>query len=431
MSTVQLWCPTIITFILASILRDKETAATWSVAARAVLSSHWPFMLRAESSSRSHVRTAVYLASISFPTITIITAATSVVTPIGLYEDVRPSRKIETPTFAYAGDPSAFGLATGPRLNHTFTRMCGNPAPMTCPGETDVSVVEGTRGSENATYPFGLKSQVSDSVIAVFSSGTRGARTTVSNFFDIEWRQLTWVRSLAVDPIYDNGTARSAGRFQQIDSSILQNEYKVVEGLIVDAKDGGLGFRNHTLPTGLPLGAEWTEDILFIEPQTECVNTNLTIEFTITTEIPKATNRTVGSSTGIRDLVLTDRGGFSKLNRTYPLWPFDRENSQTNPELRVRAYKAAWLSNVYTALVLNVTNSLGNTNYSKSWSYMTSSMDKTFPLSVSSSTNADEYNKLSITTTFGDYLNFNDLSKPEVYPNPEGLTKMNFSSISN
>ncbi|KAK4225061.1 hypothetical protein QBC38DRAFT_511321 [Podospora fimiseda] len=427
---VQIWCPTILTFILAACLRDKETAATWSVAARSMLSSHWPFMLRSESSSRYNVRTSVYLASISYPTITIITAAAGVVTPLGLYDAVMTSQKLETPKFAYAPDHTSFGLATGPRLNHTFTRICGTILPMTCPGETDVSVIEASGLiSGNGSYPFGLKSRVSDDVIDIFSSGTKGAHTTVSNSFDIEWRQLTWYR----DPrgtdgiVYDNGTVRSVGRFQQIDSSILRNEYKVVEGLVVDAKDGGLGFRNHTIPSDLPLGGEWSEDLLFIEPQSACVNTNLTLEFTITTEAPSSKNKTVGSMAGIKDLVLVDRGGFCELNHTYPQFDLNRDNAQTDPQLRTRAYKAAWLSNAYIALIYNITNSAANPNYTGSWAYMTSSMNKRFPLSTSE--DFDKLNRLSISRTMGAWLSQTDIGNPELFPNPEKISSTNFSSI--
>ncbi|MBE3047859.1 hypothetical protein IMZ48_36190 [Candidatus Bathyarchaeota archaeon] len=53
---------------------------------------------------------------------------------------------------------------------------------------------------------------------------------------------------------YDNGTDRAVGQYWQLDSFILQDEYKVLGGLVIDAKMGGIGFRNHTLPTGLSRG---------------------------------------------------------------------------------------------------------------------------------------------------------------------------------
>ena len=369
--TAQVWAPTVLTYILAAILREKETAATWSVSSRSLLSSYWPTFLRSDSSNLTGpgVRKGVLAATLASPIIAILVAIAGVVTPLGLYDALEPNGKPIAPEFAYAVDTGVHGLATGPRLNHTFTRLCGgfrfaSPAPFPCPGAADPVVMSSGGGWLNTTEPFGIQTRASDDVAKVFSSGTEGARTTISNFFDIEWRQLTWVRQIprqGNNYTYDNGTSYSVGRFQQIDSSILDSRYKVVEGLVVDAREGGLGFRNHTIPTGLPYGGRWKEDLLFIEPETECVDTNLTIDWTITTE-PRNFNATKGEGIGIRDLFLTDRGGFARAVLEYPT--FDRDISQKDPSLRTRAYKGAWLSNMLTAVALNITNSAGNRNYS-------------------------------------------------------------------
>jgi len=63
----------------------------------------------------------------------------------------------------------------------------------------------------------------------------------------------------------------------------LREDIIPVDGLIVDLKDGGLGFRNHTIPLGSGQGARWDEDILFVVPETTCVDTNLTLAFNIPT----------------------------------------------------------------------------------------------------------------------------------------------------
>jgi hypothetical protein len=56
---------------------------------------------------------------------------------------------------------------------------------------------------------------------------------------------------------------------------------------------------------------------------------------------------------------LTDRGGFSRLNTTYPEW--DLRAVQSNPQLWERAYQAAWSSNVFALSKLNISNViLGN-----------------------------------------------------------------------
>jgi hypothetical protein len=112
---------------------------------------------------------------------------------------------------------------------------------------------------------------------------------------------------------------------------ILNNATQAVEGLVVDTQKGGIGFRNHTAPINLPHGATWSEDLLFVEPGTSCVNLNFTLDFQVSVN---------DNASSIVDVVyLTDRGGFVNLNHTYPF--YDRSDSQRNPDLPGKAYKVA------------------------------------------------------------------------------------------
>ena len=95
-----------------------------------------------------------------------------------------------------------------------------------------------------------------------------------------------------------------------------------------------------TVPPGFKYGASWEEDILFIEPETVCVDTNTTIDYTV------ASNP--NSTVSVVDLVLTDRGGFVNINRSYPL--IDLSDPQKNAKLYERAWKAAWMTNAWTML---------------------------------------------------------------------------------
>jgi hypothetical protein len=92
-------------------------------------------------------------------------------------------------------------------------------------------------------------------------------------------------------------------------SLILNNDTEAVEGLVVDTKQGGIGFRNHTIPMDFKHGATWTEDLLFVEPETVCININLTIDYTI--------KRNDTGTYNIGDVLLTDRGGFANLVRQF------------------------------------------------------------------------------------------------------------------
>jgi hypothetical protein len=63
----------------------------------------------------------------------------------------------------------------------------------------------------------------------------------------------------------------------RISDSDNNNDIVLVEGLVVDTRDGGgVGFRNHSVPVEASNGATWTEDLLWVRPVTSCVNTNLT-----------------------------------------------------------------------------------------------------------------------------------------------------------
>lgn len=104
----------------------------------------------------------------------------------------------------------------------------------------------------------------------------------------------------------------------------------------------------------------------------------------------------------ITGLVLTDRGGFINLNHAVP--SFDRSNSQRNPDLYGRAYKAAWLSNSYSALYYNITAPFNGSGGLGPLSSVNSFIGKTYSISNSASAPGSGYNSLTIDPEFGDYL---------------------------
>ena len=216
-----------------------------------------------------------------------------------------------------------------------------------------------------------------------------------------------------------------------MDSLILNNNTQPVEGLIVDTIKGGIGFRNHSVPPGFQFGVTWREDLLFVEPESVCVDTNLTIDFSIAIA-PNYTSL-------VTDLQLTDRGGFANINHTYP--EPNMTNAQQDQDLRGRAYKAAWLNNVYTALYFNVTSDRNESQGTHSFEYLNSEIGKIFPLPKPDG-GSTGYDALTITQTFGDYLkldsfggdssvaNLSSPAAPAPPPNPFAITSGNFSDIS-
>lgn len=58
---------------------------------------------------------------------------------------------------------------------------------------------------------------------------------------------------------------------------------------------------------------EWTEGLLWIEPETVCVPTNLTLDYALPDRVNVAAI----------DTFLTDRGAFLNLTRDYPFVDFN------------------------------------------------------------------------------------------------------------
>jgi hypothetical protein len=354
-------------------------------------------------------------------------ALAGVITPLGLFEALVPAENTETP-FQYLKDLSPFGYGTPPRTNLTFNRQCGYFGLVPCPFTDTVAIVtQDDTGAVNFTYPSGYNINIPDIISEIYSSGTDD-KTTISNYFDIQWRRYV----TKSDKQFNNGSLYLASAFRNMDSLILNNAMQPVEGLIVDTVNGGIGLRNHTIPPGFHYGVTWEEDLLFIEPETVCVDTNLTLDY--------STPLSPNISTQIIDLVLTDRGGFINLNQIYP--EPDLSDPQKNADLFGRAYKAAWLNNVWTALYFNVTDSNNSTKGTHAFSYLNSELGKTYPLPPPIDGVIGGFDSLVLTVNYGDYLQLtyggstpgiaNTSSPADSAPpsNPFNVNIGNFSDIS-
>ncbi|GJN76056.1 hypothetical protein PLICBS_010167 [Purpureocillium lilacinum] len=170
--------------------------------------------------------------------------------------------------------------------------------------------------------------------------------TTVASIFDIQYR--SWLPYAS--EYFDGHKPYPRGQFLHLDYLVNRNSIVLVEGLIVDMKSGGVGFRNHSAPHGLSLGAEWEEDILWIEPEFSCVNTNLSYKLVLAdTRNPR------NHSVPIRSIELVDDGGFAnlRLGNPYNDWP---KIAYASPDVRLRADRSAWLTSFLAAFTYNMTN---------------------------------------------------------------------------
>ncbi|KAL9609218.1 MAG: hypothetical protein Q9167_005995 [Letrouitia subvulpina] len=187
-----------------------------------------------------------------------------------------------------------------------------------------------------------FNSSIPQNLSEIFSSATSG--TTLSGAFDIQSR--AWAVGLDYDqlkslPKVDRGLPYAQSAYRSLDSLILHNKIEALEGIIVDSVAAGIGYRNHSMPQGLPLGGKWTEDVTWIEPVTECTNTNLTIEILVGDD-----------RTNITKMDLIDNGGFINLPGELPYQ--DELQPSQDPNLLVRAIQGAYLGNSLLMFYFNV-----------------------------------------------------------------------------
>lgn len=293
-----------------SIADRRLNAATWSVTARTFQSSDWPTILRSDSANTKFVAWRVYIASTVLTAAALLLFIAHFLTPLPLVSEIALDATPSLVSFQYAPDRTFFGQGTSPRPEDTMFRTCVRKNLTICPS-TDILTLLDT-GPEN----------------------------TISGPGDIQFRNFEYGNWSNFD-----GQWKAIGYFRPMQSILLENSYKLVEGLVVDPVNGGVGLRNHTVPRGLDLGATWEEDLLWIQPETICAPSNFSFHFTI----------------GFNKSVLEDDGAFAERHWEFPepRWDVFNESSEWNistspPNLEQRANLAAWWNNYFTAQALNI-----------------------------------------------------------------------------
>lgn len=318
----------------------------------------WASILGTDSASFHGVRKRVSCLG-AFSTVgLILLAVAGIVTPLGLDDEVSADAgSIQMVEFEYARDPGPMGQGTPARAGYKFSRLCGYIFLTNCPGQ-----FAGSHSWRNATGYYAdregtMSSKIPKNITDIYISGTLDKGNTISNFFDIQYRYFFDEWKDESDKTerqqVDYGQPYTVGTSRYVETLLLKDGFSVVEGLIVDTSSTpdvgggptGVGFRNHTIPKGVKYGATWEENLLWMEPVTECVDTNLTLEFTVG---PRRDN-------SILNISLVDNGGFSELDLNYRPYEGTANRTQEDPRLRERAYLSGWFNNALTMLALNVT----------------------------------------------------------------------------
>ncbi|KAK2787891.1 hypothetical protein FQN51_003062 [Onygenales sp. PD_10] len=395
----------LIGILIAAVLRDENTAATWTVGSSLLQSTPWSTLLRTDAKASTNVSRRVQFLSFWTTFGVLLLGIASIVTPLGLTDEIEPG-EIVTPSFKYVPDKSSFGLGTPLRLNGPFTRLCGGLLSdelfIGCPGSSSVDAFETEGGERTIVEGKGdYSTNIPENMTQIFVvDGDKGSKT-ISGLFDIQYRQY-FNRSYEK---VNGGQDFVSGVFRSLDTLVLHDKLEVVEGLVVDSVTGGIGYRNHTIPAGLSNGAVWREDITWLEPVTECVDSNLTLDYTIEYD-------DIGHLSA-KDVSLRDHGGFSNL-RSKP-GTFNTDDVQVNPDLLGRAHFAAWYINGMALIGLNMStldnltetprNIKPNQNYPVEFgrgrfrpdSLQIASMSQALPgIGLNSSSNRDMEDELSI-----------------------------------
>jgi len=186
--------------------------------------------------------------------------------------------------------------------------MCWGFKPAVCPWSDTIINENVNETTYTADLPDGYDVRIPKNITEIYSAGHSKLANSVASVFDIEWRNY---RKVLKSAMQKDGQSYLVGDYRQLKQMVLNDAYEPVEGLIVNTKTGGIGFRNHTTPPPFPFGSSWSEDILFIEPETECVDLNITLDFNIPLE---------KSSRGeVENVTVTDHGGFANFNRDLPV----------------------------------------------------------------------------------------------------------------
>jgi hypothetical protein len=189
-----------------------------------------------------------------------------------------------------------------------LSRFCWGVIPVPCPWSETIIIEHYSNASGfSGDLPDGYDRRLPRNITEIYSAGISNLPGTVSSAFDIQWRTY---RKIIDAPYMFKGQPYIVGDYRHLSQMVLNDAWEAVTGLVVNTKTGGIGFRNHTTPPPLPYGSTWSEDLLFVEPDTECVDMNITMDF----NIPRSDNATEK----VENVVVTDHGGFANLDLTIP-----------------------------------------------------------------------------------------------------------------
>lgn len=237
-SIIQHTTVLVLVIILVQAMLNVNISVTWSSVTRRLHSSTWPILLSTDSAAKEPGSSTYFFSWMAIIT-PIIIFITGIITPLGLRDGPILSEGPFTISASYVPDTTSIGRNTAPRGDYRHFRDCFNlNEPGFCP-----------------ITPF---------LVQAFTSTPYGP-------FSMQFRKF-------YSSLNETYTALN-GVLVNLQSFIGRSDIFAIEGLIVDLRDTpGIGFWNHTIPN-LHAGGSWSEDVLWLEPVSSCVNTNISIDY--------------------------------------------------------------------------------------------------------------------------------------------------------
>lgn len=136
-----------------------NSALAWNIIGRRLHTSLWPTLLRTDTLRGSGFRVA-FFSYLSLVT-TVLVVVAGIVMPLGLSTGPDLHAPLKTVPASFIPDTSPLGLATSPRQNYVYGRVCGAFGPLTCPGggvnTTAIAVDTVSRFNATPYGPYGMQ----------------------------------------------------------------------------------------------------------------------------------------------------------------------------------------------------------------------------------------------------------------------------------
>jgi hypothetical protein len=326
--------------ILVYLMQNNNTPSTWSVFVRSLHYSSWPAILSTDVSNTTHADKPVKRIDLLTTILMVLSTITGIITPLGLLPTFRQDAS-DLQLYPIP-DNLLLSFPVTPRDNYNYTegRICAGSLlqGVACPGQTLVNVTGQQYMQTNLEIP--------QNITTTFTS------TNYTNPFDMQYRQF----------ILSNNQYNSSGLFSKprigiSNSVVLTNKLYAVKGLIIDTTDSpGIGIGDIKVPK-IPYGATWSQEMLWVEPVTTCLDLNFTLNYQL-----DATAQILSTFSSAKlNISLTDKGGLRNVNLTYPVIGRNGQEVTMND----RANKLAIFTLVYLMSQWNITKA--NTSPGKVW----------------------------------------------------------------